>query len=315
MATHDQFGVFSRAQALGAGITRAMLTYHSRPGGRWEQVERSVFGLVGREPTWQMRLLAAQLSAGGAAVLSHRAAAAVLGLDGIDPDATEPELTGALDLRHERWIVHRRLRLASDACRTGPFVHTDAIRTVVDLATVISPNRVEAAIESALRLGLFDVAALRLAAEERYRRGAPRLRAVLLRRGVDQPPTESYLETVAVQLIRRCRGVPTPDRQVPIRIDGRVAFRLDLAWAPIRLFLEVDGRAFHDVSDEGFHYERWRRRQLVRTGWAPAELTARDLLAYPEATAREIEALVAARAREVGSRDRDQHSGRDLIPS
>jgi very-short-patch-repair endonuclease len=122
----------------------------------------------------------------------------------------------------------------------------------------LSPtDRLELAVEHALRLG----------AEIRPARGGSMpgdaaLRAVVELRGAE-PPTESYAETRAVQLLR-CFGV-TPWRQLPILRNGRIAFRADLMlpFAHTRrpdvvtpshgLLLEVDSREFHESQFERDH--------------------------------------------------------------
>lgn len=295
-----QWGVFTEEQAAKAGVTRSMLTYHSRPEGRWEVVERSVFGIVGREPAWQAPLLAAQLCLGGGVPLTCRAAAAILGLDGVDRRTVTPELTLPLSRRHDRWRLHRCVIVPAELTSTGALVHTTPARTLVDLGTVCADDEVEVAVESALRLELVTEADLTALATS-GRHGAPRLRRVLERRPPGSPPTESRLETVAIQVLRSCGSMPAPQRQVPVQVDGQQRFRLDLAWPAVRLYVEIDGRAWHDIDDESFHYERWRRRQLVALGWAPAELTAQDLFTHPAATTREVERLYRRRCAEIGS--------------
>ena len=110
-------------------------------------------------------------------------------------------------------------------------------------------DRVELAVEHALRLGV-AVSAGRGGSMS----GDRLLHEVLALRG-DEPPTESYAETRAVQLLRSF-GLDVW-RQVPIMVSGRVRFRADLmigyraqrrpeVFRPDHgLLLEVDSREHH----------------------------------------------------------------------
>jgi very-short-patch-repair endonuclease len=118
-------------------------------------------------------------------------------------------------------------------------------------------DRIELAVEHALRLGVTVQPA-----NGGSMPGDEALRAVLRLRG-DAPPTESYAETRAVQLLRTF-GV-RPWRQLPILRNGRIAFRADfmIPFVPTRkpdvvgpthgLLLEVDGREFHEPQFERDH--------------------------------------------------------------
>jgi hypothetical protein len=296
-----QFGVFAGRQALAVGVTRSMLNHHSL-SGRWKRLLRDVYFVSTADPVWEQPHMAAQLYLPGSPPLSHRAAAAVFGLDGIDRWIVPPELIVARNCGHcqDRWLIHRRQRLPDDVMFTGPLLHTGPLQTFADLASVESKKLLEYRIESGLRLGLvtedelWDLAARPGIGND----GA--LEFVLNQRGRGTPPTGSFLETVAVRVIRTCRVMPTAIRQYPIVIDGRIVFYLDLAWPHIRLYAEVDGRAFHDIDDASFHHERRRRRQLTALGWESIPLTARDLLRYPKPTSRELDEICITRAKEVG---------------
>src|SRR4051812_274227 len=83
-----QHGAFSRAQAGAAGYNRSATRSQVRQG-RWHQVARNVFTLVGSPATWHQRLWCAVLEAGPAAVLSHRTAAQLLGVPGFTNNIVE----------------------------------------------------------------------------------------------------------------------------------------------------------------------------------------------------------------------------------
>src|SRR5690349_10212618 len=79
----SQYGAFSELQAFYENVGKDMLRHHARPGGRWRRVVRGVYEVVDQPWEWRRPLMVAQLALGPAAVLSHRSAAAILGLDGI----------------------------------------------------------------------------------------------------------------------------------------------------------------------------------------------------------------------------------------
>ena len=93
------------------------------------------------------------------------------------------------------------------------------------------------------------------------------VRDILVLRGPDEPPTESYLETRTVQQLRR-GGFDRVFRQVPLLVSGRIVNRIDLVVAAPRQFrrppefaspvgvpIEADGREFHADT-----FEKDRRR-------------------------------------------------------
>lgn len=79
-----QRGVFSRPQALDAGVSARRL--RRLVGAGWlRRIHRGVYALAGSSLTWRGRWLAAVLACGDSAVLSHRHAAA-LWADRADPE-------------------------------------------------------------------------------------------------------------------------------------------------------------------------------------------------------------------------------------
>jgi hypothetical protein len=126
----------------------------------------------------------------------------------------------------------------------------------------ITPEeRIELAVEHALRDGLVTLDELRIRSSRLV--GDQMLHRVVLQRG-DEPATESYAETRAVQVLRgwglRCW------RQLPVYESGRLKHRVDLVVPfnqkmrrPSRLLpsmgvlFEVDSREFHEGKFEEDH--------------------------------------------------------------
>lgn len=79
-----QHGLVTLVQALELGLTPDAVAWLVHTG-RWVRVASGVYRINGTPLTWRGRTLAPALAAGPDAVVSHRSAAAVWGLDGFEP--------------------------------------------------------------------------------------------------------------------------------------------------------------------------------------------------------------------------------------
>ena len=132
----SQLGVFTRAQAKGAGATRAVIR-NRLTKGRWAQVHTNVFRLAGMPPSWEQTLLGAWLAAEPHAVVSHRAAARIWELPGVTPDIEITVPVGHdLELAGVR-VHHSRLLPPVDVVTHGDLKVTTATRTLIDLSAVL----------------------------------------------------------------------------------------------------------------------------------------------------------------------------------
>ena len=124
-----------------------------------------------------------------------------------------------------------------------------------------APDRIELATEHALRAAMVNLTELRPGGGGNI--GDRTLATVLGRRG-DEPPTESYAETRAVQAFRswgwQCwRQLPVVDgSRIVQRVDfvlpfGEYGRRPPLITADTGLLIEIDGRQFHDGTFEQDH--------------------------------------------------------------
>src|SRR5437588_246105 len=74
-------------------------------------------------------------------------------------------------------------------------------------------------------------------------------RAALLRTLADvEGGTRSELERAFLRIVRRA-GLPLPVRNHPLVIDGR-RFWLDACYPDDHLFIEIDGKAYHLMSED-----------------------------------------------------------------
>ncbi len=144
------------------------------------------------------------MSLGPAALVSHRAAAALYGLEGFDEGPLELTVMGERSSKLTGVRQHRSLSLRSGDIRLrGVFRTTRPERVLLDLAAVVGPNMLEVALDSALFKGLTTFQRL-VAYVEAVRRpglnGSGRLAKVLDRRDPSSAPAESFFETKLLPL-------------------------------------------------------------------------------------------------------------------
>jgi very-short-patch-repair endonuclease len=235
-----------------------------------------------REAQWRHELYVAIFSCSprvrATVVCFRRTAAALWGLDGVEPRIVELAVTSG---RPSPGSLYRpRSFEPAEIARVDGLRVTSVTRTLLDLGQVVGPEIVERSLESALRKRYVSVDALAAAVDAAPRlRGAGALRSVLARRPAGAPPTESDAETLFLQLARRA-GLPDPLRQFAVP-TSEGAFRLDFAWPHRRIAVEIDGAATHASRDA---LSRDLRRQnrillsMVPAGWALLRFTWDDLV-------------------------------------
>ena len=181
--------------------------------------------------------MAAVLSCGDRAVLSHRSAARLWGL--VEHANLEISVPMPRDPRPAGVTVHRRVSLPSnDTTRRRGIPVTTPICTLIDVATCLSTGELEAAVNEAdsRRLVRVDTPRATLAGSGR-RPGAGRLRKLLDRHTFVL--TGSHLERLFLPLAREA-GLPAPQTQVWLN-----GFKVDFYWPELGLIVETDGLTYH----------------------------------------------------------------------
>jgi very-short-patch-repair endonuclease len=183
--------------------------------------------------------MAAVLSCGSKAVLSHRSAAVLWGIAPAPAGHIEISVPFASPRLRPGVRVYRRpnLRGADVGVRDGIPVTVPTL-TLVDLARSVDDAGLERAVNEVDRLDLIDPETLLKALSDYSGRpGVARLRALLDRRTFRL--TDSELERRFLPLAARA-GLPLPlTRQ---RVNG---FRVDFFWPDLRLVVETDGLRYH----------------------------------------------------------------------
>jgi hypothetical protein len=165
--------------------------------------------------------MAAVVSAGPDAVLSHRTAAGLWGLGVAQSAEIEISVPISRRPRLPGVVTQRRARLAPDDTTTRHRIPvTKPIRTLVDIATCVTRDALEVAVNDADKLDLLRADVLRSALDRHGgQRGAGILRVLLDRHTFTL--THSQLERRFLPIALRA-GLPPPLTQR--RIDG---FRVD----------------------------------------------------------------------------------------
>lgn len=281
-----QEGLLTRADLDRMGMTdwerRRVIS-----AGWLRRVAPGVFAVAGVPETHRYRLRLGLLWLGERSWVSYEAAAALHGLDRSPVDALE-------------FTIPRRSRLA---CRPPFTVHTSkwvppidrvvvdgfrtlsATRTILDLAHARpGTRRVEAAIDSAVRLGLSspDVIAARL----RTLRGSGRWGCRLIDRLLDDAGGHTMLERRFLELVRSA-GLPRPRTQVVHRRDGRHVARVDFLFEDAGVVVEVSGQLGHSTPSDRAR-DAQRRNELQEIGRAVYEYTWRDVTEQPAMVVRTL---------------------------
>lgn len=291
-----QHGVVARRQLRRLSLSDETIK-HAIAASRLHRVFRGVYAVGRPEITPRGRLMAATLACGPGAVVSHRSAAALLGLIDKGPAVIDvvapPERGRKIDgIRFHRVRAPRR----EETGTVDGIPCTSPARTLVDLAGVVSDWTLCSAFERAAQRRKLDVPAIERALDP-GRRGAKSLRALIDQWRNAAPLTKtrgklkSPLEAKVLPLLAQS-DLPVPLFNAPVQIaDGRI--EVDFLWPDQRFVLEADSRDFH-TSHVAFERDRWRDRELMRAGYSVLRVTHKEAEHEGEAVAETIATRLAA---------------------
>jgi very-short-patch-repair endonuclease len=152
---------------------------------------------------------------------------------------------------------------------------TGISRTLLGLASELSRERVEGAMNEAEVLGLTDRVSLHVLLD-RYprRRGTATLRAVLDDAQRARGVTRRELERRFAKALEST-DLPRPHRNADVAVPGRF-FEVDCLWRTQRLIVELDGGFVHGTW-RASERDRERDRLLMVDGWRVVRITWRQL--------------------------------------
>jgi very-short-patch-repair endonuclease len=230
--------------------------------------------------------MAAVLAGGDTALASHRAAAQLWELEGINDGIIEISAKAGRRIRGA--VTHRRgSRDDPHAVLVSAVPTTGVERTLIDLAAVVGPHRTGIALDDALRRGRTSLRDLHTEiAKYRNRAGLRTLRRLLTERDPSFERAESALESAFLRLIGR-HDLPNPIAQFTVRGPDDRKARLDFAYPSVLLGVELDGYRWHSGM------ERWkndlrRENHLKLMGWTVLRFTWEDVHDRPESVSAQL---------------------------
>ena len=175
---------------------------------------------------------------------------------------------------------------------------TDPARTVLDLAGVVSPKRLDGTIDAVLRDGLLRLRDLRavLASHARPgRNGTAALRAALEARAVEGGVPLSDWSRMVADLLEGY-GLRRPRFEHRIEDDdGSLVAQVDLAYPAERLAIELDSVKWH-FNLKSFKEDPRRRNASMLAGWTVLTFTWDDYAKRPDALCAAVAAALGRRA-------------------
>jgi hypothetical protein len=247
-AARLQHGVFSRRQALRAGLTVDLIRARVRRG-TWRGVYPGVYTTSDGELSRLGAVWAVVLYAGRGAVLSHETAAELHGLaDKVSADkhVTIPGDRRVIEVPGVR--IHRSARVFLAASADDDPPRTNVEETVLDLVTAAATfDDVCGWVTRAISRELTDETRLRAAMDHRKK--------LRWRLELDELITaavtgdHSVLEYRYTRDVERAHGLPEPDRQVPFTGPGRRRGRRDRVYREYAVVVELDGQQGHRAED------------------------------------------------------------------
>jgi very-short-patch-repair endonuclease len=236
--------------------------------------------------------MAAALSCGPGAVLSHRSAAFLHGIldNGRNRvDVIAPNRRGRAP---EGIAAHRDGTLtATDRVVRDGIPCTSLARTLLDLAATESPGTLRYALTQAEVEGIFDLAeVVELLKRSKGRRGVARLRLAIELHDPDEQEARRGLEKRLLRLFKR-GGFRSPEVNGHLLVDG-ISMMPDFLWREARLIVEADSRRVHGTAT-AFEKDRQRDQRLAAAGWTVIRVTWHQVTNEPERVTQTLRALLS----------------------
>jgi uncharacterized protein DUF559/putative AbiEi antitoxin of type IV toxin-antitoxin system len=284
----EQHGIVTHQQLRAAGLGAGAIDLRVR-NGRLHRLHRGVFAVGHTRLSREGRWLAAVLSFGEGALLSHVSAAALWGIrhsSSANVHITVPTAGG----RHRRRgiVVHRSLTLsAADVDERAAIAVTSVSRTLLDLAGMLTPTRLERAVERSLALRIFDLRAVEAVIAANPRRpGAGTLTQIVHTIHHEPSLTRVELEELMLDLCD-AHGIERPE--VNVLVDG---LEVDFLWRAQHVIVETDGREYHGTPT-AFERDRKRDERLTVLGYRVVRFTYRRLVDDAAGVAATLGALLS----------------------
>lgn len=288
----EQHSIISWDQLLEAGASRQWV-HRREQQGYLTRIAPSVYRFVGGRRTWHTKASAALLSARAPALVSHRSAAWLYGIDERMPgiiDITVPRHRRPRPRPGVQFHESRYFDAATDTSRIRDrLAVTGVARTLLDSCAVIPglPERLDL-VDEARRLKLVDWDELwdcLVVHTGRGQRGLSRYRDLLLLRDGVAPAGTKFARRVG--LLLESAGLPVPIYEHPVPHDEGTYY-IDLTYlTPRKVAVECIGKIGHDYEG-AFEADPVRRNRLQLLGWIVIEVTWRRFVTAPQAVIEEV---------------------------
>ncbi|MGH2806045.1 MAG: type IV toxin-antitoxin system AbiEi family antitoxin domain-containing protein [Actinomycetota bacterium] len=244
-----RYGVFSRREAIERGMSPRAID-RRLASGQLRAIYAGVYMFKGAPQTWESRLMAAELSFDGAAIVSHRSAGAIYQLDGVPTGVIE--LTIPTGRPSPQGVVLHRIRGECPGKRqVRGFTVTGIERTLLDLCSVLPPKACGRAMDDALRRRLTTLDRLHKLCESSKGRGGCRLfRQLISLRDHRDEQVASRLETKLLRILKWIEGqkfVP----QCKVVVDRRTYY-IDFGYPREMVGIEAHSVDWH-LGDDQFN--------------------------------------------------------------
>jgi very-short-patch-repair endonuclease len=218
--------------------------------------------------------MAAVLTAGPRAVLSHRSAAQLWGL--LPESPIEIELTRPTRYRSQNGLrAHCSSLLPDEVTAVEGIPVTSVPRTLFDLAGLAPERQLERAFNESEVRNLTDKLSIPDLLERYPRRpGAGALRRITANKAASLGITRNDFEERFIALLDAA-GLPRPRINADLHVRGRFV-EADCLWQVQRVIVELDGRGAHGTA-RAFEKDRERDRLLLVEGWRVMRVTWRQL--------------------------------------
>ncbi|MCY4424704.1 MAG: hypothetical protein OXC06_16710 [Acidimicrobiaceae bacterium] len=198
-------------------------------------------------------------------------------------------------IRGARRYESNRMDLAKSVERDG-IPCTSLGRTVLDLAAVVSPRRLDRTVDAVLRDGqlrLSDLYGVLTSHARRGRPGCAALKSSLAERFEGMAvPLSDWSRMVSDLLVDAGLESPALEHRVR-RADGSLVAQVDLAFPSRRVAIELDSARWHD-NRESFVQDRRRRNETTLAGWTVLNFTWNDYADHPAALCDTVAKALAA---------------------
>jgi len=283
-----QHGVVSHCQLEGLGFGGKAIQYRVSIG-RLHRVHEGVYAVGHRRLTGHGRWMAAVLSCGPGAVLSHQSAAALWDIRRTSSPLVHVTVPVRSGRRRPGIVIHRVRGLHPDDVTVHEGIPvTSVARALLDCAENLRPRELERAFEESERRRVLDVRAVEtLMKRSPGRRGLRPLGALLKQQNGPPPVTRSELERLFLDF---CADAGLPRPTVNATVEGH---EVDMVWTKKKLIVELDSRAYHRTR-AAFERDRRRDAKLQMAGFRVIRVTYRWLTEDPTRLAQTLRALLDA---------------------